>query len=98
MCEGGVAIWKRSSLPSPRAATQWSVPAEMDRCVWRTALGWAVVPELKTKSASSSAATSTLGGRSGSKTAAEAGSSRSSTCPAPMIEASRPTPPASAMA
>ena len=53
MCDGGVATWKRSSWPSPSAVTQCAVPRSMDRWVWRTALGRSVVPELKTKTASS---------------------------------------------
>ena len=52
MCDGGVATWKRSSGPSPRQSTQWRVPCTIERCVWRTAFGSPVVPELKTSTAS----------------------------------------------
>ena len=54
MCDGGVATWNRSSGPSPRAATQWSVARPSEAWVWRTALGRPVVPELNTRTASSS--------------------------------------------
>ena len=53
MCDGGVATWNRSSGPRPSATTQCSVPRPMDRCVWRTAFGRSVVPELKTRTQSS---------------------------------------------
>src|SRR5665213_3512364 len=53
MCDGGVATWKRSSGPRPRAEHQSAVAKPMDRCVCRTALGRPVVPELKTRTTSS---------------------------------------------
>ena len=39
MCDGGVAIWNRSSGPSPRAWHQCAVPRAMEAWVWRTAFG-----------------------------------------------------------
>ena len=54
MWDGGVATWKRSSAPSPRAATQCPVAAAIVACVWRTAFGSPVVPELNTRTTSSS--------------------------------------------
>ena len=53
MCEGGVATWNRSSGPSPSASHQCAVAWPIERCVWRTALGSPVVPELNTSTASS---------------------------------------------
>ena len=53
MCDGGVATWKRSSGPRPRAAHQWAVALVIEPWVWRTAFGSPVVPELKTRTASS---------------------------------------------
>ncbi len=58
MCDGGVATWKRSSGPRPRAVHQWAVAWPIDRCVWRTALGSPVVPELNTRITSSASAAS----------------------------------------
>ena len=62
MCDGGVATWKRSSWPRPSAVTQWAVPRSIDPCVCRTALGRSVVPELKTRAASSVSCTAAEGG------------------------------------
>ena len=53
MCDGGVATWNRSSGPSPSASHQCRVARPIERCVCRTALGSPVVPELKTRTASS---------------------------------------------
>ena len=91
MCDGGVATWKRSSGPRPRAVHQWAVAWPIDRCVCRTALGSPVVPELKTRitsSASERPAAPESAGRERSWAATEAaaaGSSRSVTPPGPGV-------------
>ena len=95
MCDGGVATWKRSASVSPNAVTQWAVPRSMEPCVCRTALGRSVVPELKTKTASSLDRKATDGGAAPlvrSITAAASASLRSRTASAPRCSASRPTP------
>ena len=53
MCEGGVATWNRSVGPRPSVWHQCAVPWPIERCVWRTAFGRPVVPELNTSTASS---------------------------------------------
>ena len=97
MCDGGVATWKRSSGPRPRAAHQWAVAWPIDRCVWRTALGSPVVPELKTRITSSASERSDrrrrrgrwVGtGRGPSAAPRAAASSRSVTAAAPRRSAS----------
>ena len=57
MWEGGVATWKRSPWPRPRARHQCDVASAMERWVWRTALGRSVVPELNTRTDSQSSST-----------------------------------------
>ncbi len=54
MWTGGVAIWKRSASVRPSAVIQCSTPWPIERCVWRTAFGKPVVPELNTSTASAS--------------------------------------------
>ena len=84
MCEGGVATWNRSSGPSPRTVHQCPVACPIEPWVWRTALGSPVVPELKTRTASS--ARPHLAGRRAGPTVGERaadGSSRSVTPSAP---------------
>ncbi len=103
MCDGGVATWKRSSWVSPRARHQCAVPSAMERWVWRTALGLSVVPELNTKTASSSSPKAEGGGRGAAlvrsaTAAAPSSSSRSSTRVGPRRSESRAAPVPSAIA
>ena len=101
MCDGGVATWKRSACPSPSARHQCAVARRRERCVWRTALGESVVPELKTSTTSSRSPT-TAGGAGSvlvrSIAPAACAPSRSSTPPAPRCSASKSTPGPSAIA
>ena len=50
--------WSRSSLRMPDAEFQLITVATSDRCVWRTALGRPVVPELNGSATSRSSAAS----------------------------------------
>ena len=91
MCDGGVATWNRSSGPRPSAAHQCDVARPIDACVWRTALGNPVVPELKTRITSSAAPASAPGGRRrpwASAASRAVGSSRSVTASPPRRSAS----------
>ena len=86
MCDGGVATWNRSSGPRPRAAHQSVVARPIEAWVWRTALGRPVVPELKTRTASSPSSTGAepTGSReTAARAAVVAGSSRSMTAAVP---------------
>ena len=99
MWEGGVATWKRSSGPRPRTERQCSVAWPMESCVWRTAFGSPVVPELKTRMASAVPPGASESGRS--RLCAKgsfAVSSRSVTPPAPSDRARSAAASASATA
>ena len=65
MCTGGVAIWKRSRSVSPSAVLQCSTAWPSERCVWRTAFGKPVVPELNTSTASASGSSTADPGSAG---------------------------------
>ncbi len=56
MCDGGVMICMRSADDKSSALRQCCTATANEACVWRTALGIPVVPELKTNSASDSGA------------------------------------------